>query len=157
MTWLGSDQSYWRRSQMPPEPSVTSASDRPRLCTLRYSSALLLKSFERPGPKSVSPSTNCSGVNVVVWWKWISGVSLTMHIVAILSFDYRRMTEMQPSLHPKDLEKKRGAHQNRHRTLSKMTKDEQEPECGSSRAGSILPYLSSRWFPALTNRTIWIP
>jgi len=38
---------------------------------LRYSSALLPKSFERPGPKSVSPATNCSGVDVVVWWRWI--------------------------------------------------------------------------------------
>ena len=27
----------------------------------RYSSALLPKSLERPGPKSVSPATNCSG------------------------------------------------------------------------------------------------
>src|SRR6476646_1813655 len=37
---------------MPPEPSVTSACEGPRSCTLRYSSALLPKSFERPGPKS---------------------------------------------------------------------------------------------------------
>src|SRR5262249_42979826 len=58
-------------SQMPPEPSVTSASLGPRLCTLRYSSALLPNSFERPGPKSVSPARNCSGVEVVVWWRWI--------------------------------------------------------------------------------------
>src|SRR6516164_4951017 len=56
---------------MPAEPSVTSACDGPRLCTFRYSSALLPKSFERPGPKSVSPATYCSGVNVVVWWRWI--------------------------------------------------------------------------------------
>src|SRR6266849_7539726 len=56
---------------MPPEPSVTSASEGPRRCTLRYSSALLPKSFERPGPKSVSPATYCSGVEVVVWWRWI--------------------------------------------------------------------------------------
>src|SRR6266581_5147650 len=56
---------------MPPEPSVTSACEGPRLCTLRYSSALLPKSFERPGPKSVSPATYCSGVEVVVWWRWI--------------------------------------------------------------------------------------
>src|ERR1700687_1911063 len=56
---------------MPPEPSVTSASERPLPCTLRYSSALLPKSFERPGPKSVSPATYCSGVEVVVWWRWI--------------------------------------------------------------------------------------
>jgi hypothetical protein len=46
--------------------SVTSASVRPTLCTLRYSSALLPKSFERPGPKSVSPAMYCSGVRVVV-------------------------------------------------------------------------------------------
>src|SRR5215475_13606622 len=56
---------------MPPEPSVTSACEGPRSCTLRYSSALLPKSFERPGPKSVSPATYCSGVEVVVWWRWI--------------------------------------------------------------------------------------
>src|SRR5436190_8186775 len=56
---------------MPPEPSVTSACDGPRSCTLRYSSALLPKSFERPGPKSVSPATYCSGVEVVVWCRWI--------------------------------------------------------------------------------------
>src|SRR5436190_16422259 len=56
---------------MPPEPSVTSACEGPRLCTLRYSSALLPKSFERPGPKSVSPATYCSGVEVVVWWRRI--------------------------------------------------------------------------------------
>src|SRR5258708_13193222 len=56
---------------MPPEPSVTSACEGPRLCTLRYSSALLPKSFERPGPKSVSPATYCSGVEVVVWCRWI--------------------------------------------------------------------------------------
>src|SRR6516225_8104280 len=56
---------------MPPEPSVTSACEGPRSCTLRYSSELLPKSFERPGPKSVSPATYCSGVEVVVWWRWI--------------------------------------------------------------------------------------
>src|SRR6266403_4261872 len=56
---------------MPPEPSVTSACAGPLSCTLRYSSALLPKSFERPGPKSVSPATYCSGVEVVVWWRWI--------------------------------------------------------------------------------------
>src|SRR5271155_2402046 len=56
---------------MPPEPSVTSAFEGPRLWTLRYSSALLPKSFERPGPKSVSPATYCSGVEVVVWCRWI--------------------------------------------------------------------------------------
>src|SRR5882672_2642186 len=56
---------------MPPEPSVTSACVRPRSCTLRYWSALLAKSCERPGPKSVSPATYCSGVKVVVWWRWI--------------------------------------------------------------------------------------
>src|SRR5215472_10308138 len=56
---------------MPLEPSVTSACEGPRLCTLRYSSALLPKSFERPGPKSVSPAMYCSGVEVVVWCRWI--------------------------------------------------------------------------------------
>jgi hypothetical protein len=29
------------------------------------------KSVERPGPKSVSPAMNCSGVELVVWWKRI--------------------------------------------------------------------------------------
>src|SRR5258705_13900073 len=56
---------------MPLDPSVTSASEGPWWCTLRYSSALLPKSFERPGPKSVRPATNCSGVEVVVWGRWI--------------------------------------------------------------------------------------
>src|SRR4029453_3574609 len=56
---------------MPPEPSVTSASREPLLGTFRYPSALLPKSFERPGPKSVSPAMNCSGVAVVVCLKWI--------------------------------------------------------------------------------------
>src|SRR5436309_13285377 len=56
---------------MPREPSVTSACEGPRLCTFRYSSALLPKSFERPGPKSVSPATYCLGVEVVVWCRWI--------------------------------------------------------------------------------------
>src|ERR1700694_3088703 len=56
---------------MPPEPSVTSACEGPRSCSLMYASALLPKSFERPGPKSVSPATYCSGVEVVVWWRWI--------------------------------------------------------------------------------------
>src|SRR5438876_6370063 len=56
---------------MPPEPSVTSACEGPRLCTLRYSSVLLPKSFERPGPKSVSPARYCSGGEVVVWCRWI--------------------------------------------------------------------------------------
>src|ERR1700726_4188025 len=70
-TGVGSDQAECRRSQMPHEPSVTSACEEPRSCTLRYSSALLPKSFERPGPKSVSPATYCSGVEVVVWCRWI--------------------------------------------------------------------------------------
>ena len=29
------------------------------------------KELERPAPKSVSPATYCSGVEVVVWWRWI--------------------------------------------------------------------------------------
>src|ERR1041385_3149780 len=53
------------------EPSVTSASCAPLLCTFKYSSVLLPNSFERPGPKSVSPAMNCSGVAVVVSLKWI--------------------------------------------------------------------------------------
>src|SRR5436190_5365877 len=57
---------------MPLEPSVTSASFGRRRCTVRYSSALLPKSFERPGPpKSASAATNSSGVEVVVKTKWI--------------------------------------------------------------------------------------
>src|SRR5215813_5393807 len=56
---------------MPLEPSVTSACEPLCECTLRYSSALLPKSFARPGPKSVSPATYCSGVKVVVLCKWI--------------------------------------------------------------------------------------
>src|SRR5262249_11349250 len=55
----------------PAEPSVTSACEAPRLWTLRYPSALLPKSFERPGPKSVSPAMYCPGVKVVVWCIWI--------------------------------------------------------------------------------------
>src|ERR1700753_3142514 len=55
---------------MPLEPSVTSASVGPWLCTFRSSSALFSKIFDRPGPKSVSAATNCSGVAVVVAWKW---------------------------------------------------------------------------------------
>src|SRR2546429_2238148 len=66
---------------MPLAPSVTSACEGPRSCTLRYSSALLPKSFERPGPKSVSPATYCSGVEVVVWCRWI----VDMHAPFILS------------------------------------------------------------------------
>src|SRR5215469_1758054 len=56
---------------MPLEPSVTSACEGPRLCTFRYWSALLPNSFERPGPKSVSPAMYCSGVKVVFWCMWI--------------------------------------------------------------------------------------
>src|SRR4029077_8868501 len=37
----------------------------------RCSETLLRNSFARPGPKSVSPAMNCSGVEVVVWWRWI--------------------------------------------------------------------------------------
>src|SRR5882672_11698108 len=63
---------------MPPEPSVTSACEGPRFCTLRYSSALLPKSFERPGPKAVSPATYCSGVEVVVWCRRIVECPLSL-------------------------------------------------------------------------------
>src|SRR5262249_54755618 len=56
---------------MPPEPSVTSACVPLCECTFMYSSVLLPKSFPRPGPKSVSPAMYCSGVKVVVWWRWI--------------------------------------------------------------------------------------
>src|SRR5215470_18061041 len=74
----GSDQSYRRRSQTPFEPSVTSAWVGPWLCTLRYPSALLGNSFLRPGPKSVSPARNCSGVAVVLWWRWIVAMACSM-------------------------------------------------------------------------------
>ena len=40
-TRLGSDQSWCRRSQITLEPSVTSASRAPWLCTLSYASVLL--------------------------------------------------------------------------------------------------------------------
>src|SRR3981189_172632 len=56
---------------MPPEPSVTSACQKPRRCTLRYSSAELPKSLERPGPKSTRPAMYCPGVKLVLRWKWI--------------------------------------------------------------------------------------
>jgi hypothetical protein len=42
----------------------------PGCCTLSYESALLRKSFPRPGPKSVGPAMNCAGVEVAVWWKF---------------------------------------------------------------------------------------
>jgi hypothetical protein len=45
---------------------------------LRYPSALLGKIFERPGPKSVTPARNCSGVAVVVWWRWIVAVACSL-------------------------------------------------------------------------------
>jgi hypothetical protein len=54
-----------RRSQTLPEPSVTSASADPTWWTCRRSSALLLKTSERPGPKSVRPAMHCSGVSRV--------------------------------------------------------------------------------------------
>src|SRR6476661_5811379 len=60
---------------MPFEPSVTSASPGPWWCTLRYLSALLPKISARPGPKSVRAATNCSGVEVVVSWKWMVAMS----------------------------------------------------------------------------------
>ena len=40
--------------------------------------ALLPKSFERPGPKSVSAATNCSGVAMVVWWRWIVDMACSL-------------------------------------------------------------------------------
>jgi hypothetical protein len=46
--------------------------------TLRYPSALLGKIFERPGPKSVTPARNCSGVAVVVWWRWIVAMACSL-------------------------------------------------------------------------------
>src|SRR5262249_7264911 len=49
-----------------------------------YSSVLLPKSFERPGPKSVSPAMNCSGVEVVVSWKW----SVAMDTPRPTSYDH---------------------------------------------------------------------
>jgi hypothetical protein len=43
---------------------------------LRYESALFGKTFARPGPKSVSPAMNCSGVEVVASWKWIVDIAV---------------------------------------------------------------------------------
>src|SRR5882757_995722 len=63
------------RSHMPAEPSVTSASVEPSECTFRYPSLLLAKSFARPGPKSVKPARNCSGVAVVFSVKCIVGIT----------------------------------------------------------------------------------
>ena len=65
-TWLGFDQSEARRSQIPPETSVTSARPASRLCTARSLSALLPKIFDRPGPKSVSAAVYSSAVAIVV-------------------------------------------------------------------------------------------
>src|SRR5262249_40250031 len=90
---------------MPAELSVTSASRCPRRCALRYSLALLPKSFERPGPKSVRPATNCSDVDVVVSWKWISFCGLLMmHIVLFLSELALRLLHMQPAYHLQSIE-----------------------------------------------------
>src|SRR5215472_1970042 len=68
---------------MPLEPSVTSAWPGSWECTLRYPSALLGKIFERPGPKSVSPARNCSGVAVVVWWRRI--VATACSLIGVLA------------------------------------------------------------------------
>jgi hypothetical protein len=56
---------------------------------LRYSSALLPKSFERPGPKSMSPAMYCSGVKVVLRWRWI------VDILGLLVAKTKRLTELQ--------------------------------------------------------------
>src|ERR1700753_478132 len=71
---------------MPLEPSVTSASVGPWLCTFRSSSALFSKIFDRPGPKSVSAATNCSGVAVVVASKW--RVAMSCSFLRDGSLDY---------------------------------------------------------------------
>src|SRR6516165_7517087 len=63
---------------MPLEPSVTSASPGPWPCTLRYLSAVLPQTLERPSPKSVSAATNCSGVDFVVSLKWIVGMACSL-------------------------------------------------------------------------------
>src|SRR5215469_13408533 len=63
---------------MPLEPSVTSASPGPWPCTLRYLSAVLPQTLERPGPKSVSAATNCSGVDFVVSLKWIVDMACSL-------------------------------------------------------------------------------
>jgi hypothetical protein len=52
---------------------------------LKYSSALLPKSFERSGPKSVSPATNCSGVAVVVCVRWIVAMACSLIGGALLA------------------------------------------------------------------------
>src|SRR5262245_38273246 len=85
---------------MPPEPSVTSAHREPFSCTFRYSSALLPKSFERPGPKSVSPAMNCSGVEVVVCLKWIVDICAPLHQIFTLSLiEVLRLAYAAPLLH----------------------------------------------------------
>jgi len=82
MTWFGFDQSLVVEAlPTPPEPSVTSASWRPWLCTFRYASALFLNSFDRPGPKSVKPGDELRGVVVVVWWKRIVVIGQSSQLV----------------------------------------------------------------------------
>src|SRR5215467_7702848 len=78
---------------MPPEPSVTSACQPLCECTLRYSSALLAKSFARPGPKSVSPATYSAGAKLVVWCRRIS----VCFIVRLLSYSWLISTENRGS------------------------------------------------------------
>ena len=41
---------------------------------------LLPKSSWRPGPKSVSPATNCSGVEVVVYFRWLVAIACSLRI-----------------------------------------------------------------------------
>src|ERR1700729_2643117 len=65
---------------MPPLPSVTSACEGPRSCTWRYSSALLPKIFDRPGPKSVRPAMYCSGVKVVVLCRRIVDIASLLSV-----------------------------------------------------------------------------
>src|ERR1700759_1782242 len=66
---------------MPCEPSVTSASVGPWLWTFRLSSVGFPKTFDRPGPKSGSAATNCSGGAVVVAWQWRVAILVLLLVV----------------------------------------------------------------------------
>jgi Flavin reductase like domain len=53
--------------------------------------------LDRFGPKSVSPATNCSGVEVVVWWNWIDDMGrmvlphLAVHLLSHRHSDLARL------------------------------------------------------------------
>ena len=67
---------------------------------MRYSSALLPKSFARPGPKSVSPAMYCSGVKVVVRWRWIVDMRISsLHAFTLGSTLLVRVEDVVLRLH----------------------------------------------------------